>query len=112
MGMTTTSSFILIFVTLPLPGASLLITPWVLIAISLPSGILITTTRVPWHDILLLFLRVGLTKIWELCTDPIAIRGSAVLDGLVCRQCKHHILNIITQWPTIEPRDIKCSCRS
>ena len=71
-----------------------------------------TTTWVPWYDILLIFLRVGLTKIWELGTDPIAIRGSAVLDGPVCRQCKHHILNIITQWPPIESRDIKCSCRA
>src|SRR5271154_4708939 len=34
---------------------------------------------VPWYDILLFFLRVGLTKIWELGTDPIAIRGNAVL---------------------------------
>ena len=41
-----------------------------------------TTTWVPWYDILLFFLRVGLTKIWELGPDPIAIRGSAVLDGL------------------------------
>jgi hypothetical protein len=38
---------------------------------------------VPWYDILLFFLRVGLTKIWELGTDPIAIRGSAVLEGHV-----------------------------
>jgi hypothetical protein len=38
---------------------------------------------VPWYDILLLFLRVGLTKIWELGTDPIAIRGNAVLEGPV-----------------------------
>src|SRR5208282_1999694 len=38
---------------------------------------------VPWYDILLFFLRVGLTKIWELGTDPIAIRGSAVLEGPV-----------------------------
>ena len=41
-----------------------------------------TTTWVPWYDILLFFLRVGLAKIWELGTDPIAIRGSAVLRGL------------------------------
>ena len=67
---------------------------------------------VPWYDILLFFLRVGLTKIWELGTDPIAIRGSAVLDGPVCRQCKHHILNIITQGPPIESREIKYSCRT
>jgi hypothetical protein len=38
---------------------------------------------VPWYDIRLFFLRVGLTKIWELGTDPIAIRGSAVLEGPV-----------------------------
>jgi hypothetical protein len=38
---------------------------------------------VPGYDILLFFLRVGLTKIWELGTDPIAIRGSAVLEGPV-----------------------------
>ena len=81
-------------------------------ATQLPSGISMTTTWVPWYDILLFFLRVGLTKIWELGTDPIAIRGSAVLDGPVCRQCKHHILNVITQWPPIESRDIKCSCRA
>ena len=49
----------------------------------LPSTILMTTTWVPWYDILLFFLRVGLTKIWELGTDPIAIRGSAVLEGPV-----------------------------
>jgi hypothetical protein len=49
----------------------------------LPSGISMTTTWVPWYDILLFFLRVGLTKIWELGTDPIAIRGSAVLEGPV-----------------------------
>ncbi len=49
----------------------------------LPSGISMTTTWVPWYDILLFFLRVGLTKIWELGTDPIAIRGSAVLEGHV-----------------------------
>jgi predicted enzyme related to lactoylglutathione lyase len=49
----------------------------------LPSGISMTTTWVPWYDILLFFLRVGLTKIWELDTDPIAIRGSAVLEGPV-----------------------------
>jgi len=67
---------------------------------------------VPWYDILLFSFGVGLTKIWELGTDPIAIRGNAVLEGLVCRQCKHHILNIITQWPPIESREIKCSCRS
>ena len=71
-----------------------------------------TTTWVPWYDILLFFLRVGLAKIWELGTDPIAIRGSAVLEGPVCRQCKHHIHNIITQRPPIESREIKCSCRS
>ena len=40
-----------------------------------------TTTWVPWYDIFLFFLRVGLTKIWELGTDPIAIRGHAVLEG-------------------------------
>ncbi len=49
----------------------------------LPSGISMTSTWVPWYDILLFFLRVGLTKIWELGTDPIAIRGSAVLEGPV-----------------------------
>jgi hypothetical protein len=32
-----------------------------------------TTTRVPWYNILLFFLRVGLTKIWEFGTDPIAV---------------------------------------
>jgi hypothetical protein len=48
-----------------------------------PSGISMTTTWVPWYDILLFFLRVGLTKIWELGTDPIAIRGSAVPEGPV-----------------------------
>jgi hypothetical protein len=37
----------------------------------------------PWYDILLFFLRIGLTKIWELGTDPIAIRGNAALEGLV-----------------------------
>jgi len=71
-----------------------------------------TATWVPWYDILLFFLRVRLTKIWELGKDTIAIRDSAVLDGPVCRQCKHHILNIITEWPPIESRDLKCSCRS
>jgi hypothetical protein len=40
-------------------------------------------SRVPWYDVLLFFLRVGLTKIWELGTDSIAIRGSAVLEGPV-----------------------------
>jgi hypothetical protein len=43
----------------------------------------ITTTWVPWCDILLFFLRVGLTKIWELGTDSRAIRGGAVLEGHV-----------------------------
>jgi hypothetical protein len=38
---------------------------------------------VPWYDIVLFFRRVGLTKIWELVADPIAIRGSAVLEGPV-----------------------------
>jgi hypothetical protein len=49
----------------------------------LPSGISMTSTWVPWYDILLFFLRVGLTKIWELGSDPIAIRGNAVLEGPV-----------------------------
>jgi hypothetical protein len=49
----------------------------------LPCGISMTATWVPWYDILLFFLRVGLTKIWELGTDPIAIRSRTVLDGPV-----------------------------
>jgi hypothetical protein len=46
-------------------------------------GMLLTGFWVPRYDILLFFLRIGLTKIRELGTDPIAIRGNAALEGPV-----------------------------
>jgi hypothetical protein len=48
----------------------------------LPSGISMTATWVPWYDILLFFLRVRLTKIWELGKDTIAIRTAPSWMGL------------------------------
>src|ERR1700761_208931 len=66
----------------------------------------------PRCHILLFFLRVGVTKIGELGTDPIAIRSNAVIDGNICRQGKHHILDVITQWPPVESRATKCGNRS